>query len=400
MVTLSDTSASESRRYGGPAVLERGFRPFFLAAGLWAAFAVVLWLAMIAGVFALPSALGPIDWHAHEMLFGYAAAVIAGFLLTAIPNWTGRLPVRGSRLTLLVGLWAAGRLAVAISALIGVEAVAAIDVAFLLVFWATVLREILVGRNWRNLIVAGLVDILVACNLLIHLEYLDLTETAPLGFRPAITDVLLFIALIGGRIVPSFTRNWLVKRGEKSLPSPFGRLDRMALAASLAAALLWAFLPEGILTGVVVLFAALANGLRLARWRGHRTFAEPLVWILHLGYAWIAAGFALLAASLLTSALPQTAAIHAFTVGAVGTMTLAVMTRATLGHTGRRLTAGPWTTAIYALVTTSGILRVVSPLLAEVETVLISVSGFSWIAAFGLFAALYGPLLAGRARRP
>ena len=396
---MSNTSASGLRRYAGPAILERGFRPFFLAAGLWAALAIVLWLAMIAGVFTLPSALGPVDWHVHEMLFGYAAAAIAGFLLTAIPNWTGRLPVRGSRLALLVGLWAAGRLAVAISALIGVEAAAAIDVAFLLVFCATILREILVGRNWRNLIVTGLVGLLVACNLLIHLEYLGLAETAALGFRLAITDVLLLITLIGGRIVPSFTRNWLAKRGEKSLPSSFGRLDRLALAASMAAALLWAFLPEGILTGVVVLFAALSNGLRLARWRGHKTRTEPLVWVLHVGYGWIAAGFALLAVSLLTSALPQTAAIHAFTAGAVGTMTLAVMTRATLGHTGRTLTAGPGTTAIYVLVTASGVLRVVSPIVADVESAVVALSGLCWIAAFGLFVVFYGPLLAGRSAR-
>ncbi len=392
---MSNSSASGSRRYAGPAILERGFRPFFLVAGLWAALAVVLWLAMIAGVFALPSALGPIDWHAHEMLFGYGAAAIAGFLLTAIPNWTGRLPVRGSRLAFLVALWAAGRLAVAASAWIGFEAVAAVDLAFLLVLWATILREILAGRNWRNLIVAGLVGVLVVSNLLIHLEYLGLAETADLGYRLAITDILLLVTLIGGRIVPSFTRNWLAKGGEAVFPSPFGRLDRLALAASLAAALCWTFLPEGGVTGVVVLFAALANGLRLARWRGHKTLAEPLVWVLHLGYGWIAAGFALLAVSLLTSALPQTAAIHALTAGAVGTMTLAVMTRATLGHTGRTLTAGSWTTAIYVFVTASGFLRVVSPLVADVEMAVVVLAGLCWIAAFGLFVAIYGPLLLG-----
>jgi uncharacterized protein involved in response to NO len=334
------------------------------------------------------------------MLFGYAAAAIAGFLLTAIPNWTGRLPVRGVRLALLVGLWAVGRLAVAFSASVGVETAAAIDSAFLLVLWATILREILAGRNWRNLIVAGLVGLLVVSNSLIHLEYLGLTETGALGFRLAITDMLLLIALIGGRIVPSFTRNWLAKRGETSLPSPFGRLDRLTLAVSVAAGLLWAFLPEGLSTGIAALAAALANGLRLARWRGHKTGTEPLVWILHLGYGWIAAAFALLATSLLTAAVPQTAAIHAFTTGAVGTMTLAVMTRATLGHTGRELTAGPGTTAIYLLALASGVLRVVSPLSAELESVLVALSGICWIAAFGCFVGLYGPLLAGWPRRP
>jgi uncharacterized protein involved in response to NO len=397
---VNDTSTANPRQYAGPAILDRGFRPFFLVASLWAALVVVIWMAMIAGGTTLPSALAPVDWHAHEMLFGYAAAAIAGFLLTAIPNWTGRLPVRGVRLALLVGLWAVGRLAVAFSASVGVETAAAIDSAFLLVLWATILREILAGRNWRNLIVAGLVGLLVVSNSLIHLEYLGLTETGALGFRLAITDMLLLIALIGGRIVPSFTRNWLAKRGETSLPSPFGRLDRLTLAVSVAAGLLWAFLPEGLSTGIAALAAALANGLRLARWRGHKTGTEPLVWILHLGYGWIAAAFALLATSLLTAAVPQTAAIHAFTTGAVGTMTLAVMTRATLGHTGRELTAGPGTTAIYLLALASGVLRVVSPLSAELESVLVALSGICWIAAFGCFVGLYGPLLAGWPRRP
>jgi uncharacterized protein involved in response to NO len=396
MVAVPEISTSKPRRYAGPAILDRGFRPFFLAAGLWAALAVVVWMATIAGAFAPPGALAPIDWHAHEMMFGYAAAAIAGFLLTAIPNWTGRLPVRGLRLALLVGLWAAGRLALAISDSIGLELAAAVDLAFLLLLWATVLREIVAGRNWRNLAVAGLLGLLLACNVLIHLEYLGLTATAAVGFRLAATDMLLLIALVGGRIVPSFTRNWLAKRGETSLPSPFGRLDRLTLAVSLVAGLLWAFLPEGVPTGLVALFAALANALRLARWRGHKTGAEPLVWILHLGYGWIAVGFALLAVSLLTSALPQTAAVHAVTTGAVGTMTLAVMTRATLGHTGRALTAGPGTTAIYALVLASGLLRVASPLAAEAEPLLVTLSGLGWIAAFGLFATLYGPLLVGR----
>jgi uncharacterized protein involved in response to NO len=381
-------------------ILERGFRPFFLAAGLWGALVVAVWLAIIAGALALPSAFDPAAWHAHEMLFGYAVTAVAGFLLTAIPNWTGRLPVSGSRLALLVGLWAIGRLAVATSAVIGVETAAAADAAFLFVFWATILREILAGRNRRNLVVAALVGLLAVCNLLIHLEYLGVAETAALGFRLAITVLLLLVTLIGGRIVPSFTRNWLAKQGETVFPSPFGRLDRLALAASLSAGLLWTFQPEGVLTGVVVLFAALSNGLRLARWRGHRTLSEPLVWILHIGYGWLAVGFAVLAVSLLSSALPQTAAIHAFTAGAVGTMTLAVMTRATLGHTGRALTAGPWTTAIYVLVTASGLLRVVSPILEHAEMAVVALAGLCWIAAFGLFVALYGPLLAGRPARP
>lgn len=396
LVTVRDASAPHARSNGGPAVLRQGFRPFFLAAGLWTVASAGLWLAVIDGGLALPSQFDPIAWHAHEMLFGYTVAAVAGFLLTAIPNWTGRLPVSGQRLALLVGLWAAGRLAVAGSAVIGSGPAAAIDGAFLVVLWGTVLREILSGGNWRNLPIAGLVGLLAAGNLLIHLEYLGLGQTAGHGLRLSIAVVLFLIALIGGRIVPSFTRNWLKKRGEEGLPSPFGRLDRIALLASGLAGLVWTFAPDSAASDAGLLAAAACNGLRLARWRGHRTLAEPLVWVLHLGYGWLAAGFAILALAPLSTALPPSAALHALTIGAVGTMTLAVMTRATLGHTGRALTAGRWTTAMYLLVSAASLLRVAAPLVGSSATTFVTLSGLAWMAAFTLFVAVYGPLLAGR----
>jgi uncharacterized protein involved in response to NO len=395
-VIVHDTSASHLRNHERLAVLRYGFRPFFLAAGVWSAACVGMWLAVMNGGLTLPSILDPVAWHTHEMLFGYAVAAVAGFLLTAIPNWTGRLPIRGSRLALLVGLWIIGRLAMASSAVIGPVVAAAADSAFLLVLWGAVLREILTGRNWRNLPVAALIGLLAGGNLLIHFEYLGLGRTAGLGLRLSIAALLFLIALIGGRIVPSFTRNWLKKRGEDVLPSPFSWPDRLALIATALAGLFWVFAPEALPTGVILLFAAVSNGLRLARWRGHSTLAEPLVWVLHLGYGWLAVGFALLALSLLSTALPHSAALHGPTSGAIGTMTLAVMTRATLGHTGRALTAGPSTTAIYLLATAASLLRVAAPLFGSVETAVVSLSGLLWIAAFTLFAAIYGPLLVGR----
>ncbi len=393
---MRQAPVSGPRKHTGPPVLEWGFRPFFLAAGLWSAASIGIWLALIFGDRALPSVFYPAAWHAHEMLFGYAVAAVAGFLLTAVPNWTGRLPVRGAPLALLVGLWAIGRLAMASSAVIGPALAATADGAFLVVLFATVLREIIAGGNWRNLPVAGLIGILGLGNLLIHIEYLDLAQTADLGLRLSIAVVLFLIMLIGGRIVPSFTRNWLSKRGEQVLPSPFGRLDRLTLVVSGLAGVFWSFAPEDLITGVTLLGAGVCNALRLSRWRGLRTLAEPLVWVLHLGYAWLAGGLLLLALSVLTASLPQSAALHALTSGAVGTMTLAVMTRATLGHTGRTLSAGPSTTAIYLLASAAGILRVVSVLSESAELTVLTLSGALWIAAFLLFVAVYGPLLIGR----
>jgi len=405
-MTTGETSSDARRAYSGPAILAVGFRPFFLGAGLWAAGAVALWLAQLAGWPALPSAFDPIAWHAHEMLFGYVTAVIAGFLLTAIPNWTGRLPVCGRQLGGLFALWCAGRVAVGVSAWIGPAPAAALDLAFPVALCAVVLREILAGGNWRNLPVAAIVAVLAASNGLVHLEALGLAPAqglgadlgADLGLRLGIAAVAVLIALVGGRVVPSFTRNWLAKRGEAVLPRPFGRLDRLAVAATVAAGLAWTFAPEAPASGALALLAAALGGARLAGWRGHRTRAEPLVWVLHLGYAWLVAGFALLGAAVLVPALPQTAALHALTAGAMGTMTLAIMTRATLGHSGRALTAGPGTAAIYALVGAAALMRVLAPLTALDAALLFGLSGLAWIGAFSLFVILYGPLLVGRRR--
>ena len=392
-------SNSARRAAAGPAILRQGFRPFFLAAGVWAAGAVALWLAVIAGALVLPSAFDPITWHAHEMLFGYLAAVIAGFLLTAVPNWTGRLPVGGWRLGVLFALWCAGRVAVGLSALIGPVLAAAADLAFLAALTAVVLREIAAKGNRHNLPIVGIVVVLAGSNLLVHLEALGLTATGSLGLRLGLADVAFLITLVGGRIVPSFTRNWLAKRGAPVLPRPFGGLDRLALGSMVLAGLSWVLAPGASATGGLAILAAVLNGARLGGWCGHRTLGEPLVWILHLGYAWLVAGFALLGAAILLPALSQTAALHALTVGAMGTMTLAVMTRATLGHSGQSLSAGPGTTMIYGLVSAAALVRILAPFAPNDATTLRGLSGLCWIGAFGLFVVLYGPLLAGRFNR-
>jgi uncharacterized protein involved in response to NO len=393
------------RPQAGATILSAGFRPFFLAAAIWAALALPLWLAAYAGALVVPTALSPLVWHIHEMVFGFAAASVAGFLLTAIPNWTGRMPLQGGPLAALVLLWAIGRLGVLFSAVIGPLAAAIADLSFPAVFLAVIAREIAAGRNWRNLpMVAGL-SLLLAGNLLVHLDALDIADTAMLGNRIGIATLLMQIALIGGRIIPSFTRNWLAKtHPELAPPSPEGRLDRLALAATALALAVWVAAPEGALLPYVATAAGAALSLRLMRWRGLSTLREPLLFILHVGYGWLAFGLLLLGVTGFWPFLPPSAVLHVLTVGAIGTMTLAVMTRATLGHTGRPLSAGPGTQMIYVLVTLAALLRPAAALAGD-DMQLLALAGAAWTGAFGLFAVLYGgalirPKLSGKPARP
>jgi uncharacterized protein involved in response to NO len=205
-----------------PALLSAGFRPFFLGAAVWAAVAVPLWLAQYTAGIRTPSMLPPLVWHVHEMVFGFAAASMAGFLLTAIPNWTGQMPLQGWALAGLVALWAAGRFAVLISGDIGAPAAAVVDLSFPSVFLAVIAREIITGRNWRNLPMVAALLLLLIGNLLVHLQPLRVADTAELGDRVGIATLLMLIGLVGGRLIPSFTRNWLAKVRPERRPAELG----------------------------------------------------------------------------------------------------------------------------------------------------------------------------------
>ena len=388
------TAIPRYRSHAGPVILSAGFRPFFLAASIWAAVAVPLWLGAYAEVLGLPTKLATLIWHAHEMVFGYAAATVAGFLLTAIPNWTGRMPLQGGPLATFVLLWVIGRLGVLLSGKIGAPAAAVADLCFPAVFLAVVAREILAGKNWRNLPMLGALSLLLLGNLLAHLDALDLADSAELGNRIGLVTLLMLISLVGGRIVPSFTRNWLTKvRPEVAPPLPAGRFDLVALVVTGLALLIWTIAPNAAMTPWAALAAGIAVALRLSRWRGLHTVAEPLLLILHIGYGWLALGLLLLGLDGLTGMLPASAALHALTVGAVGTVTLAVMTRASLGHTGRPLSAGPVTKAIYGLITAAALLRLLSPFAGDRIELALWVAGTAWSCAFGLFAVFYGVVL-------
>ncbi len=390
------STAQQMRAWGGPALLSYGFRPFFLGAALWAALAMALWLPMLAGLVRLPIAFDPVSWHAHEFLFGYLSAVIAGFLLTAVPNWTGRLPIVGWPLGGLFALWLAGRMAVSVSLHLTPLIVAIADLALPIVVGAVIAREIVAGKNWRNLMVLGMLAVFTLGNAVFHWEAAHGDYAAQgYGLRLGLGAALMMIAVVGGRIVPSFTRNWLVKRGGGRLPAPpMQRFDKAALVVLLAALGAWIVAPHSVPAAVALGLASLLHFVRLARWAGDRTAAEPLVWVLHLGYAFLPlGGLAVAGETLLPGLLGGAAAQHLWMAGAVGLMTLAVMTRATLGHAGQALTAGAGTTALYLVLVVAVFGRLAAGIWPEDANLLKALSGLAWIAAFCGFAAFYGALL-------
>lgn len=382
-----------SRMAAAPPILRGGFRPFFLGGALWAIIALALWLWVLAGQITIPTAFDALAWHRHEMLFGFVGAVIAGFLLTAIPNWTGRLPIAGGPLASLFGLWLSGRLAVLFSADLGPAIAAIIDVGFYLVLAAVAAREVIEANN-RNVPIVGLVLLFGIANGLDHLAAAGILVDPALPWQLAVTLVTLMISLIGGRIVPSFTRNWLAKCGvTQGLPGQPNRFDMVTIGLTALALLAWVSAPSGWLPGALLAVASAAQAMRLARWKGWKTVRDPLVLILHVGYAWVPIGLGLLAASQLGSAVVQSAAVHALTAGAMGTMILAVMTRATLGHTGRELRAGPTTLVIYMLVTVGAALRIAAPLGLLDYRLGMEAAGICWLGSFVLFIFNYGPIL-------
>lgn len=381
------------RAYRGPALFSYGFRPFFLFGAVYAGAMIPMWLAMFAGDVSLPTGFAPRDWHVHEMLFGYVAAVIAGFLLTAVPNWTGRLPIQGGPLAILFATWLAGRLAVTFSGLIGWQFALAIDAAFLLLLAAAAAREIVAGRKWNNLMVVGIISLLAATNIAFHVE-VHLGGVAEYSTRLGIGLVVTLVCVIGGRIVPSFTRNWLARREPGRLPVPFNRFDAVAMVAGVGAMIAWVIAPSGRLVAAALGIAGLLHLVRLVRWAGYRTVTDRLVLILHIAYAFVPAGFLLAALSALDLVAPS-AGIHAWTGGAIGSMTIAVMTRATLGHTGQVLSASTATQFVYASIVVAALARVCAAIEPAHSVPLLTIAGIAWAVAFLGFAFAYARLLCG-----
>ncbi|MCJ9428202.1 NnrS family protein [Kordiimonas marina] len=378
-------------RYQGPAFLSHGFRPFFLGAGVVAFLLVPVWLWLFLTGQGLPSGMAPLDWHRHEMILGYLGAVVTGFLLTAIPNWTGRLPLSGKPLLALFLLWVAGRVAL----LLPLGPMGAVtDSLFLPVVAFFAGREVVAGKNWRNLPVAVFVGLFALANILFHLEAAGVLATA-FSVRAALGVLILLISLIGGRIVPSFTTNWLIKSGASARPVPFGPYDKTVLVLTGLALGLWVCLPDGAVTAASLLTVAVLQAVRLWRWKVWAVGPSAIVLVLHVAYAWLPVGLALLAASDLLPpkvAPSQSAGVHALTAGLMAMMTVAVMTRATLGHTGRALAAGRAGTVLYGLLFLAAVTRVAAPLVAAYEPLLMASATF-WSLAFLLFTLHFGSMM-------
>ncbi len=385
-----------ARPYHGPIFFSAGFRPFFLGAALFAGVALPLWVFFLEGLH-VPTGgnLAPVYWHAHEMIFGYLGAVMGGFALTAIAEWTKRPPICGWPLGLLVALWLAGRIAVALAAAgtITTSIAADVDLLYFAVLAAMMAREIIAGKNWKNLIIVGLFTVFWIANLLFHVALA--TESDPMnGLRLALAVAAVLISVIGGRITPAFTRNWLTREAGAPLPAPFGLPDKAALALTAIAMLAWAAFPDAAVAGALLVAAGAVQLVRLLRWRGERTGREPLVFILHVGYGWLAAALLALGGSVLVPQMVDAgAALHALTAGAIGVMTAGVMTRASLGHTGRKLAADGGTVTIFVLINLGAALRIAAPALPIDYVHGVALAGALWSAGFIVFVVKYGRYL-------
>ena len=378
--------------------LSYAFRPFFLLNGIFAVVALAIWIFALHG--AGPATL-PVDivyWHGHEMLVGFVMATIAGFILTAVATWTGRPALKGVPLAVLVLAWLVGRLAMGIAGMLSSVWVAALDMLFPLLLIAFVAREVFGGGSQRNYPIVFITVLLALFNFIYHSSEMGLVHLSLGADRIAlylmIHLVLLLITVISGRIVPSFSANWLKAHGQKRLPKTNALLDRLAILLTISTGLFAAFLPVSPVTGYLAFAAALAHGVRLIGWRGFATWSEPLLFVLHAAYLWLPLGYLLLGCAVFGWLIPPTVALHALTMGATGFMVLAVTTRVALAHTGRKLHAARLTVCAYWILFLAIVLRVLSPFFGNYLAV-VDLAAIGWMLAFSIFTWVYWPILTG-----
>ncbi|MBR9970491.1 NnrS family protein [Magnetospirillum sulfuroxidans] len=382
------------RGHSGPVFFAGGFRPFFLFTALQAFLSLPLWLAVYVGGVSLDLPFAAALWHGHEMVFGFAGAAIAGFLLTAVPNWTNSHHISGKPLMLLFFLWLAGRLAFTLSGFLPAVLVALVDLSFLPLLAMMMARPLLSAGKWRNIAFLPILALFTLANLSVHLHILFGLGDGMTGVYAGLTMVLTMIAIVGGRIIPSFTQNWLRMQGHAIEVTPLAWLEKGGAVGSVVVGMVLAMAaPTSILAGIVLLLAASIHALRLGRWHGAKTAKSPILWVLHVGYGWLVLGLALLGSSSFFPALPMSAALHALTAGCVGTMIMAVMSRAALGHSGRQLLVSPLIVVAYVLLSLGALLRVVAPILSDAQMALTHAGGSLWALAWGLFVWVYFPIL-------
>lgn len=371
-------------------LLGYGFRPFFLLAGLHAGLAVPLWIALLQGYGRAQLPVPPLSWHAHEMLFGFVAAAIAGFLLTAVPSWTGQRGYAGLPLLLLVAAWMGGR--VVMSAPTGLPPlwIGIIDLAFLPSLALTILPSLLRSGNRRNLVFILLLGLLFAANLQFHLGGALTAEPLKL----AMNTMLLMLTILGGRIVPAFTSAALKQQGIEARLRRYQPLDKLALIAVSAVLVIDLVRPGGTAAAIAAAAGAALLGTQLLQWHGHHTLRQPIVCVLHFAYAWLAISLGLKAAVLSGAPIPPSTWLHALGAGAMATMIMAVMSRAALGHTGREIIAPGAIVISYWLLTAAACLRVFGPILWPMAAPRWMVLPAAlWMLAFLIFVVVYAPIL-------
>jgi uncharacterized protein involved in response to NO len=373
----------------------RAFRPFFLGLSVFAMVSVPWWVLAWLGAVPTPTWLNPLWWHGHEMIFGFVAAAIAGFLLTASPVWTGGPALAGVPLAALVSLWVAGRVCFAAAGFLPAWFVASVDVAFLPSVGLVVWRTLFGSGQIRNYGVLGIIVALALANASMHADALGLAPgAAAFGLRFAVDLVIVLILVIAGRITPAFTRNAFRNRGIEARVRSWPWLNGVTIAAAAALAVATVVDGRSQATGILALIAGTATAARSAGWQPWRVLSDPLLWSLHAGPAWIVVGLFLVGASDLGAPVPGTAGLHALTAGAIGATILAVATRVGVGHTGRPLALPRGAVWCYVLVHAGAAARVAAPLVAgEGYRVLLAASSVAWAAAFGLFAILYWSML-------
>lgn len=370
----------------GFALWNLGFRPFYLLASVFSACSVLLWAAQYSGWLPAAYLQGPL-WHGHEMLFGYTMAVVAGFLLTAVRAWTGQPTPVGAPLMALAALWVAGRVLV-LTPLSMLAAV--VNAAFPAALAVAIAIPLLRARNVRNYFFIGLLLMMSALVAALHLGLQGRFELPPmLGLQLGL-DVMLFImAVMGGRVIPMFTNNGV----PGAVAARHALVEKLALASLLLLFMVDLLQLQSGIVATVALAAAIANGVRLMLWRSWRTFTVPLVWILHAAYAWIVVYLVLRAFSGY-GWLAGSYAVHALTVGAIGGLTLGMMTRTARGHTARPLLADGWELTCFLLIQAAALVRVFGGMVsASLYLPSIQVSGVLWAIAFGIYAVRYWPVL-------
>ena len=395
-IRIEDPFVDQPQPQPGFALFNYGFRPFFFLAGLFGVVSVPLWVGLFSAQIDLNLAAAPYLWHGHEMLFGYSAAAIAGFFLTVVPNWTTVTARKGNILVVLSALWLLGRVAFWSQGHIPYSLVIAADMLFLIAFTALVLRPLLDPQHRRQFVFVPILFALIGANAMTHLGILGFDglglDWGAHGLTLGLDAIIVLIVVMGGRVTPSFTSSYLGHGDPNIKVRQNAKLDRLVLNATWAMLAINQLAPDHPLAGGVTLFAAVLHAARLSGWQGWRTLANPILWVLHLGYVWLIVGLTLRGLSAF-DVLAASDALHALTIGAVGTFTMGVMTRASLGHTGRVIKAAPMIVAAYVLISLAALSRLATAVWPEYSVELVMVSGVAWTVAFVAFLAVYAPIL-------